>query len=102
MEVFFGPLLFLHFINDLPNYLNCNVKLLADDSAMYCEVGEDKNSYSVALQNDLNALNVWCKTWQLYLNKNKCLVMRISRRRERSVPNNSLDGVPLVPVHSVK
>ena len=53
-----GPILFSLFINDLPNSLNCNVKLFADDSAMYCEVGEDQNSYSVALQNDLNALDV--------------------------------------------
>ena len=65
---------------------------------MYCEVGEDETSYSVALQNDLNALDIWCKTWQLYLNKDKCLLMRISRRRERSVPTYILDGVPLVPV----
>ena len=69
---------------------------------MYCEVGEDENSYSVALQNDLNALDVWCKTWQLNLNKDKCLVMRMSHRIERSVPTYSLDGVPLVPVNSVK
>ena len=68
-----GPLLFLLFINDLPNSLNCNVKLFADDSAMYCEVGEDEISYSVALQKDLNALDVWCKTWQLNLNKDKCI-----------------------------
>ena len=61
-----------------------------------------KNSYSVDLHNDLNALDVWCKTWQVNLNKDKCLVMRISHRRERSVPTYSLDGVPLVPFNSVK
>ena len=55
-----GPFLFLLFINDLPNSLNCNVKLFNDDSAMYCDLGEDENSYSVALQNDLHALDVWC------------------------------------------
>ena len=66
-----GPLLFLLFINDLPNSLNCNVKLFSDDSAMYCEVGEDEIFYSVALKNDLNALNVWCTTWQLNLTKDK-------------------------------
>ena len=97
-----GPLLFLLFINDLLNSLNCNVKLFADDSAMYCEVGEDENSYSVALQNDLNTLDVWCITWQLNVNKDKCLVMRISGRRERSVQTYSLDGVALVPVNSMK
>ena len=69
---------------------------------MYCEVGEDEIPYSVALQNDLNALDVWCKTWQLSLNKDKCLVMRISQKRERSVPTYSLDGIPLVLVNSVK
>ena len=69
---------------------------------MYWEVGEDENSYSVALQNDLNALDVWCKMWQLNLNEDKCLVMRISCRKERSVSTYSLDGVLLVPVNSVK
>ena len=69
---------------------------------MYCEVDEDENYYSVAQQNYHNALDVWCKTWQLNLNKDKCLVMRISRRRERSVPTYSLDGFPPVSVNSVK
>ena len=81
-----GPLLFLLFINDLPNSLNSNVKLFADDSAMYCEVGENEGSCSVALQGDLNTLDVWCKTWQLRLNKDKCLVMRMSHRRKSSMP----------------
>ena len=74
-----GPYSLLYFINDIPNSLNRNVKLFSDDSAMYFEVGEDENYYSAAKQNDVNVLDVWCKTWQLNLNKEKCLVMRISR-----------------------
>ena len=69
---------------------------------MCCEVDEDENSYSLAMQNYLNALAVWCKMWQLNLNKDKCLVMRIYRRKARSVPTYSLDGVSLVPANSVK
>jgi len=97
-----GPLLFLIFINDLPRALSCSLKLFADDSAMYSEVERDEGSFSATLQSDLKALDVWCKTWQLKLNKSKCYVMRISRRRVRTVPTYSLDGVPLTVVNSVK
>lgn len=97
-----GPLLFLLFINDLPRALTCNLKLFADDSAMYHEIGRDDGSFSAALQSDINSLNAWCKTWQLKLNKDKCLVMRISRKRVKTVPTYSLAGVPLTVVDSVK
>ena len=69
--------------------LNVMIQIILEDLAVYCEVREDVNAYSVALQNDLNTLDVWYKTWQLNLNKDKCLVMRISRKRERSVPTQS-------------
>ena len=47
-----GPLLFLMYINDLPNELKSNVKLFADDTSLFTIV-KDKNESANVLVNDL-------------------------------------------------
>ena len=43
----FGKVLFLMFINDIPEFLNCTVKLFADDTKLYSMTNttEQKNYY---------------------------------------------------------
>ena len=46
-----GPLLFLIYINDLPNKLKSNVKYFADDTSLFTIV-KDKNESANTLNND--------------------------------------------------
>ena len=52
-----GPLLFLLYINDLPENIQPQVRLFADDTAVYLTVRNQNDSR--ILQNDLNTLQEW-------------------------------------------
>ena len=53
-----GPLLFLIYINDLPNGLASICKIFADDTFIFSKVF-DKNSFQNVLNNDLSIINEW-------------------------------------------
>ena len=52
-----GPLLFLLFINDLPESVNSEIKLFADDCIMYRTI--NTHSDAITLQQDINKLEQW-------------------------------------------
>jgi hypothetical protein len=56
-----GPLLFILFINDLPDGVKSNAYLFADDTKIFRNItdGEDKE----ILQDDLEILENWSNTW---------------------------------------
>ena len=74
-----GPLLFIIFINDLPDNLNSNCKIFADDTKIY---GPSQN-YNI-LQDDLIRLLEWSDKWQLHFNKSKCSVLHMGKNNPDS------------------
>ena len=53
-----GPLLFLIYINDLPNGLQSNPKLFADDTSLFATV-KDITTSTASLNNDLTKISEW-------------------------------------------
>jgi len=70
-----GPILFVIYINDLPEATSCPSKLFADDTKTFRKI--QRESDCEELQNDLNALDEWSRMWQLKFNASKCKHMRI-------------------------
>ena len=62
-----GPLLFLIYINDLPNELKSNAKLFADDTSLFTLV-KDKNESTSILNSDLLLISKWACNWKMLFN----------------------------------
>lgn len=88
-----GPILFLLYINDLPDNIHSNVRLFADDTAVYLAVQGQQDS--VTLQNDLNKLQDWEKAWDMEFNPSKCQVLHISRSQNPIKNTYTMHGIAL-------
>ena len=75
-----GPLLFLAFINDLPEAVKHSVtRFFVDDCLLYRLIRSDVDAKR--LQEDLEALEKWEKMWQMKLQPEKCQVIRINTNK---------------------
>ena len=93
-----GPLLFLTYINDLPNGLTSTVKLFAHDTLLYGVVVEDSDCDN--LQDDLNKLEIWQHEWQMQFNPSKCKITCISNKQRPPQPTYFFCGSKLEQVDS--
>ena len=75
-----GPILFLLFINDMPNAVSsARIAMFADDSKCYKIIGQESDV--VNLQQDLDALFAWSLLNEMHFQPAKCKNVRISRKR---------------------
>ena len=91
-----GPLLFLVYINDLPNGLKSNAKLFADDISLFTIV-KDRNVSANILNNDLQLISQWAYKCKMLFNpdpKKPAQEVLFSRKKQiQNHPTISLNNV---------
>ena len=65
-----GPLLFICYINDLPNTIKSKIRIYTDDTLVYNCINTIDDC--IQLQRDLAELEKWAKVWQMEFNPLKC------------------------------
>ncbi len=85
-----GPILFVIFINDLPDAVGSYVKIFADDTKVFTQIKKEDDW--MQLQDDLDSLSHWSDMWQLKFNVSKCGVMHYGSQTEVHTYSMSEEG----------
>ena len=93
-----GPMLFLLFINDLPDAMppETSTALYADDTKLYRTVTSFQDCSH--LQEALSCADKWSKESNINFNSSKCKVLTISRRKTSFVSNYHLGPTQMTRV----
>ena len=75
-----GLLLFVCYVNDMPENITSTAYMFADDTKVYRNIKTHIDRE--ALQSDLSRLEDWSRKWQLRFNADKCKVLHIGRDNE--------------------
>lgn len=84
-----GPILFIIFINDIPDVVNSVVKIFADDTKLY---NSDKDSDII--QQDLDAMYAWAELWQLRFNVKKCKTIHYGKDNQEYQYTINFEDIP--------
>ena len=70
-----GPLLFILYVNDIPEIISSPVSLFADDTKLWRTIVTESDGE--ILQRDLVSLDQWSSKWLMGFNVGKCKVMHL-------------------------
>ena len=84
-----GPVLFLLYVNDLPDTISSStIATFADDTKVFQCISCEADS--THLQENLNNINNWSSKSQIMFNHSKCKVQTISRKRKPIMTSYSM------------
>ena len=95
-----GPLLFISYINDLPNTIKSKIRIYADDTLVYSCINTIDDC--ILLQRDLAELEKWAKEWQMEFNPLKCELLTITNQRSPLKFTYHINDFPIKEADFVK
>ena len=95
-----GPVMFLIYVNNIPDIITSTAKLFADDTKIHRQINNVEDT--IALQIDLTTLDLWADRWQMKFNPTKCEVMRISHNKDKRSTRYNVPGTVLRNVSNYK
>ena len=95
-----GPILFLLYVNDIPENLSCASEMFADDTLLFNS--GNPSDVSSPIQDSLSQISDWCNEWLLRINPVKCESMRITRSKTPSLCSYNINSTSLNQVHTHK
>ena len=72
-----GPILFVIYINDLPEVVKCGTYLFADDTKILRQVTTKEDA--LELQSEINSLEQWSQKWLRTFHLKKCHVLTLEK-----------------------
>lgn len=81
--------MFIIYINDIVDNVGGNIKLFADDTALYVDV-ENTLEGETILNADLKSIENWSKQWLVDFNPRKTVAMKVSLKT-RPIPDPVLN-----------
>lgn len=95
-----GPLIFLLFINDIVDDIDCGVLLYADDLKVFTSV---QSIYDCQyLQRQLGSVRDWCVQNKLDLNISKCRVLTFTRKKNPVVYPYEINEITVDRVSEIR
>ena len=95
-----GPLLFLVYINDMPEIISSTARLFADDSLIYRIIHTKEDQ--ALLQEDLDKLQKSERDWLMQFNPDKYEVIRITNKRNPLTNKYCIHDTELQTVKNAK